>query len=85
MKAPAFYDALPIGTRAAILMTISAVTYALTFVTVRALSETFSVYQLVLLRAAIGTAFMLPWLCRSGPTRAVKVLTSQGHNRHPGH
>jgi drug/metabolite transporter (DMT)-like permease len=66
MKAPAFYDALPIGTRAAILMTISAVTYALTFVTVRALSETFSVYQLVLLRAAIGTAFMLPWLCRSG-------------------
>lgn len=66
MNAPAFYTAMPASTRAAILMTISAMTYALTFVTVRALSETFSVYQLVFLRAAIGTAVMLPWLCRSG-------------------
>lgn len=66
MNGPAFYVALPASTRAVILMTISAVTYALTFVTVRELSETFSVYQLVFLRAAIGTAFMLPWLYRSG-------------------
>ena len=66
MIAPAFYLALPTSTRAVVLMTVSAVSYALTFVTVRELSETFSVYQLVLFRAAIGTAVMLPWLYRSG-------------------
>lgn len=70
MNGPAFYVALPAATRASVLMTVSAVSYALTFVTVRELSETFSVYQLVLFRAAIGTAFMLPWLHRSG----VRVL-----------
>lgn len=72
MNVLAFYTALPVSNRAAILMTISAITYALTFVTVRALSESFSVYQLVFLRAAIGTAFMLPWLCRSG-VRALRT------------
>lgn len=66
MKAPAVYAALPQQTRAIILMTISAIAYALTFVTVRELSETFSVYMLVMLRAAIGTAILLPWLYRSG-------------------
>ena len=34
--------------------------------TVRELTETFSVYMLVMLRAAIGTAILLPWLYRSG-------------------
>jgi len=66
MKAPAAYLALPQQTRAIVLMTVSAVAYALTFVTVRELSETFSVYMLVMLRAAIGTAILLPWLYRSG-------------------
>jgi len=66
MKAPAVYLALPQQTRAIVLMTVSAVAYALTFVTVRELSETFSVYMLVMLRAAIGTAILLPWLYRSG-------------------
>ena len=47
-------------------MTLSAIAYALTFVTVRALSEMFSVYMLVMLRAAIGTAILIPWLYRSG-------------------
>ena len=47
-------------------MALSAIAYALTFVTVRALSETFSVYMLVMLRAAIGTAILTPWLYRSG-------------------
>ena len=66
MRAPAAYLALPVQSRAIILMTVSAIAYALTFVTVRELSETFSVYMLVMLRAAIGTAIMLPWLYRSG-------------------
>lgn len=70
MKAPAAYTALPVATRAVLLMTMSSVSYALTFVTVRELSETFSVYQLVLFRTAIGTAVMLPWVFRSG----VRVL-----------
>lgn len=66
MKAPTFYTDLPVTTRAILLMTCSAFSYALTFVTVRELTETFSVYQLVLFRTAIGTAVMLPWLFRSG-------------------
>lgn len=66
MKAPAFYIVLPAPTRGVILMFLSAMCYALTFATVRELSETFSVYQLVLFRTAIGTAVMLPWLYRSG-------------------
>ncbi|PPR09298.1 MAG: Riboflavin transporter [Alphaproteobacteria bacterium MarineAlpha11_Bin1] len=66
MRISATYWALPEQTRAILLMTISAVAYALTFVTVRELSESFSVYMLVMLRAAIGTAFLLPWLYRSG-------------------
>ena len=60
MKAPAFYIALPAPTRGVILMFLSAMCYALTFATVRELTETFSVYQLVLFRTAIGTAVMLP-------------------------
>lgn len=70
MKAPAAYTALPVATRAVILMVMSALSYALTYVTIRELTETFSVYQLVLFRTGIGTAVMLPWLFRSG----VRVL-----------
>ena len=66
MRVLALYTELPVTSRAFVLMTCSAVSYALTFVTVRALTETFSVYQLVLFRTAIGTAVMLPWLFRSG-------------------
>ena len=66
MIAPSAYLALPVKTRAVILMALSAIAYALTFVTVRALSEMFSVYMLVMLRAAIGTAILIPWLYRSG-------------------
>tara|TARA_R110002072_G_scaffold299001_2_gene473786 strand:- start:1207 stop:2115 length:909 start_codon:yes stop_codon:yes gene_type:complete len=70
VKAPAAYTALPVATRAVILMVMSALSYALTYVTIRELTETFSVYQLVLFRTGIGTAVMLPWLFRSG----VRVL-----------
>lgn len=66
MRAPAFYSALPAPTRGVILMFLSAMSYAFTFVTIRELAATFSVYELVLLRAAIGTAVQLPWLMRMG-------------------
>ena len=66
MIAPSAYLALPLKTRAIILMTLSAIAYALTFVIVRALSEIFSVYMLGMLRAAVGTAILIPWLYRSG-------------------
>jgi len=66
MTAPSTYLALPVQTRAVLLMTMSALSYALTFVCVRELSESFTVYQLVMFRAAIGTAVMLPWVVRRG-------------------
>lgn len=66
MRAPAAYSALPAPTRGVILMLLCSVSYAMTFVTVRELSTTFSVYQLVLFRTAIGTAAQLPWLMGAG-------------------
>lgn len=66
MKLISAYLALPAPSRAMLLMTMSALSYAMTFASVRELSETFSVYQLVMFRAAIGTAVMMPWLFRSG-------------------
>jgi len=66
VKAPKFYTDLPVTTRAIVLMTCSAFSYALTYATIRELTESFSVFQLVLFRTAIGTAVMLPWVCRSG-------------------
>ena len=45
-------------------MTMSAIAYALTFVTVRELSKR-SRFTLVMLRA-IGTVILLPWLYQSG-------------------
>ncbi len=52
--------------RGVLLMLLSALAYALTFVTIRELSERFSGYQLVLFRTVLGTAVMMPWLVRSG-------------------
>ena len=66
MQFPAAYTDLPAPSRGVLLMFASAMCYALTFASVRQLSESFSVYQLVLFRAAIGTTVMLPWLYRSG-------------------
>lgn len=53
-------------TRGVVLMLLSSLAYALSFTTVRELSERFSVYQLVLFRTSLGTAVMLPWLFRQG-------------------
>ena len=60
MKLPAAYTDLPAANRAVILMVMSAISYALTYATIRELTESFSVYQLVLFRTGIGTAVMLP-------------------------
>ncbi|MEX2453428.1 MAG: DMT family transporter [Rhodospirillaceae bacterium] len=48
------------------LMFMSAMCYALTFITVKHLGETFSVYQLVLFRTFLGTLAMMPWVMRAG-------------------
>ncbi len=63
----AAFDALPSASRGIALMFLSAMCYAFTYVTIRHLGETFSVYQLVLFRTALGTAVMLPWVIRAGP------------------
>ena len=40
--------------------------YAFTFVAIRELSQSFSVFELCFLRAAMGMLFMLPWLAGAG-------------------
>lgn len=60
------WAALPASSRGIALMLFCAVSYALTYVTIRHLVETYSVYQLVLFRTALGTAVMLPWVFRAG-------------------
>jgi drug/metabolite transporter (DMT)-like permease len=52
--------------RGVFLMFLSSMAYALNFVSIRELSESFSAYQLVLFRTVFGTAAMLPWLFRFG-------------------
>lgn len=47
-------------------MTLSSAFYALIYVVVRALSETFAVNQIVFFRAVLGSVFMLPWLAAVG-------------------
>lgn len=59
-------SASPTVARGILLMFLSSLSYAVSFSTVRALSDDFSVFQLVLFRTAIGTSVMLPWLFRSG-------------------
>ena len=62
----AAFAALPPASRGIVLMFLSSMCYALTFVTIKHLGETYSVYQLVLFRTALGTAVMLPWALRAG-------------------
>lgn len=66
MRPPAAYLALSSPVRGIVLMFASSVCYAMTFVTIKMLGETFSVYQLVLFRTAFATAVMLPWAFRVG-------------------
>ena len=52
--------------RGVLWMILSSMFYALIYVVVRALSETFDVNQIVFFRAVLGSAFMLPWLFTVG-------------------
>ena len=52
--------------RAVAWMSLSSVSYALTYVTVRELSATFSVFEISFFRALLGMLVMLPWLMRAG-------------------
>ena len=45
----------------------SSILYALTFATIRELSDKFSVFELSFFRAAIGVLMLTPWLLRAGP------------------
>ena len=60
------FSAQPGSTRGVIWMSISAACYALTYATVRQLSDDFHTFQIVFFRAALGVTIMLPWLFRAG-------------------
>ena len=47
-------------------MIASSFFYAFTYITIRDLSETFSVFQITFFRALLGAAAMMPWLWRAG-------------------
>ena len=53
--------------RGIIWMLFSSAFYALIYVVIRALSESFPANQLVLFRALLGSAMMLPWVFMAGP------------------
>ena len=57
---------LPGSVRGVLWMMISNLFYALIYVVVRGLSESFSVNQIVFFRAILGSMFMLPWLFAAG-------------------
>lgn len=60
------FSRLPGATRGLLWMTLSAVFYALTYVTIRELSLSFNVFELVFFRATVGMLAMMPWLMRAG-------------------
>lgn len=49
-------------------MSLSSCFYALIYVVVRSLAESFPVNQIVFFRAVLGTLFMVPWLLAAGPS-----------------
>lgn len=57
---------LPGAARGILWMLLGSLFYALIYVVVRGLSETFAVNQIVFFRAVLGSAFMLPWLFSAG-------------------
>lgn len=52
--------------RGVLWMILSSMFYALIYVVVRGLSESFDVNQIVFFRAVLGSAFMLPWVFTAG-------------------
>ena len=57
---------LPGPVRGVLWMILSSLFYALIYVVVRGLAESFAVNQIVFFRALLGSAFMLPWLFSAG-------------------
>jgi drug/metabolite transporter (DMT)-like permease len=57
-------------------MTLSSAFYALTYVTIRELSASFGVFELVFFRATVGMLAMLPWLMRAG-VRALRTTRTK--------
>ena len=57
---------LPGPVRGVLWMMLSSLFYALIYVVVRGLAESFAVNQIVFFRAVLGSAFMLPWLFTAG-------------------
>ena len=60
-------------------MVLSSLFYALIYVVVRSLIDSFPVNEIVFFRALLGALFMLPWLASSGfsvlrTTRMTKYL-----------
>ena len=57
---------LPGPVRGVLWMMLSSLFYALIYVVVRGLAESFAVNQIVFFRAVLGSTFMLPWLFTAG-------------------
>jgi drug/metabolite transporter (DMT)-like permease len=60
------WSSLPANTRGIVWMCAAAACYAALYVTLRQLTAGYSPLELIFLRAAFCTLFMLPWLARSG-------------------
>ena len=57
---------LPGSVRGVLWMLLASLFYALIYVVVRGLADSFAVIQIVFFRAVLGSAFMLPWLFSVG-------------------
>lgn len=60
------FHALPAAVRGILWMMMSALCFAATVGIIRQLSATFSIFEIVLFRQALGAILMLPWLARAG-------------------
>jgi drug/metabolite transporter (DMT)-like permease len=60
------FAALPGSTRGILWMALASFTYACTYAVVRELSGSFTAFQIVFFRSALGILFMAPWLVRAG-------------------
>ncbi len=66
MRVPVSLPALSGPVQGILWMTASGAFYSFIYIIVRSLTETFAVSQVVLFRAVLGSAFMLPWLYAAG-------------------
>ena len=61
-----WFAALPGPVRGAFWMSAAAFSYSLVYVTIRQLTDSVPILELVLFRAVLGTVLMVPWLVRAG-------------------